>query len=163
MIVVDAWPLTTIIAGNFAGSRPGSVADELRSLCRAGEVQLTPFHVEVLTRFVTSARGGWATTAHVATEAFHQIERCVGPGRFGEVIDWVRERLPPPNLVRVGWKEVLDHPVSPIFGPADASVVRAATKTRSILLVQDGRLFAWCKRNDVSVRSCLGVARVEFD
>jgi hypothetical protein len=163
VIVVDAWPLTTIIAGNFAGSRPGNTADALRSLCRAGEVEFTPFQVEVLTRFITTPRGGWATTAHVATEAFHQLERCVGTSRFGEVVDWVRERLPPPNLVRVGWGEALDHPTAPIFGPADASIVRAAVKTRSLLLVQDGRLIAWCRRNNVSVRSCLDVAQVTFD
>ena len=99
----------------------------------------------------------------MTTETFHQLERCVGSNRFGEVIDWVRERLPPPNLVRLGWTEVLDHPTARLFGPADASVVRAAVKTRSLLLVQDGRLIDWCTRNRVGVRSCLDVAGVSFD
>lgn len=163
MIVVDAWPLTTIIAGNMAASRGGNLAGALWGLCRAGEVTITPFQVEVITRFVFNARGGWATTPHVCAESFRILEACVGSKRLGEVIDWVRERMPEPKLVRVGWREVMDDPATRVFGPADASVLRAATKTRSTLLLQDGRLFAWCLNNGVNVRTCFDVAQVRLD
>lgn len=156
-VVLDAWPLTTILAGSYADAHRHGPGSPFRALCRAQTRNFGGPEVSSLTRFIAVASELW-TTAFAAAEAFHHLEKAAGKAEQAEVLEWVKLRFPPPRLFSCLWNEVVCHPLAPRFGICDASVVLAAERLPgAVLLVQDGPLQAWCLRNGVSVRTCVQV------
>ena len=161
-LVLDAWPLTTLLAGTFAAVVPGRAAAELRALCKTrGGVQFEERHVEALRRYLETATGVW-TTGPVLGEAFHHLERATGE-QFEAFLTQLHERFPGPALFVQTWEHCVDPAIAGRFGVGDASVVDAARRLPAgRLMVEDWRLHGWCVRNGVPVVTCMSIADV-FD
>jgi hypothetical protein len=155
-LVLDTWPLVTILAGTFAHRATSAAAGRLTRLCASGEIAFDVQHVEALRRFL-EIPVCVSTTGCVVAECFHHLRRAAGDD-FGDLVRWaatfVSVEIRDPT-----WVETLAHPVAVPFGATDASVV-AVTQSLpgAVLLLQDGRLHAWCLRQGVRVRTCFDVA-----
>lgn len=126
-LVLDAWPLTALLAGSYAISSGFGPGYRLWQLCRIETIQLGRREIDVLERVVSRASEVW-TTEFAAAECFHHLERAVGRNDLEELVTWIAERFPPPQLHGVSWTDVVTHEVGRKLGVADASVVLAADR-----------------------------------
>lgn len=156
-VVLDAWPLATLIAGSYVfvnALERTTTGERLLALCRAGAVDFRRAEVEGLTRFVSGARH-LVTTGCVVAEVFHHLERATDSVTAPVLMRWAADRLPGVVVVDASWEALLTHPASLEFGVADGSAVLATQATGATLILQDARLHGWCVRHRVSARTCV--------
>jgi len=157
-LVLDAWPLTALVAGLFSNEPTTSrgTRERLIELCRAGAVRLDPSHIETLFRAISTA-AELLTTGPVLAETFHHLERA-SRDDFGAVLDWTRSRFEKLRVVEVEWPDILAHTAAARFGLTDASVIALTQRLPgSALLLQDGKLHDFCVRHRVRAMSCLEI------
>lgn len=76
-VVLDAWPLTAILAGGYAATRGHGQGSPFWALCRARSRAFDARDVDRLARFLSVAKEVW-TTPFVAAEAFYHLEQAAG-------------------------------------------------------------------------------------
>lgn len=156
--MLDAWPLTTLIAGLFSKEVTTSrgARERLLELCRAGGIRLELSQIEKLYRALSTA-AELVTTGLVLAETFHHLERA-SRGDFGAVLAWATSRFEKLRVVEVAWPGILAHDASARFGLTDASVIALTQRLPgSALLLQDGRLHDYCVRQRIRAKSCLEI------
>jgi hypothetical protein len=159
-LVLDTWPLVTIIAGLFSELASTGTARRLQKLCVTSGIDFSGERVRSLVRYLSM----WtviSTTGCVMAEAFYLLREAAADD-FGNLLCWTAERFPEPRLVPLAWSSLVASPVAAKLGVTDASVLAAVSVAsledeKAMLLHQDGRLHTWCVRHDIPATTCLEV------
>lgn len=154
--MLDAWPLTTLVAGLCSKEVTTSrnAGERLLALCGAGGVRFELAQIETLYRALTTA-SQLVTTGPVLAETFHHLERA-SRDDFGALLAWTASRFRQLRVIELDWPQILTHEAATLFGLADASVVALTQRLPgAALLLQDGKLHDFCTRRRIRATSCL--------